>query len=222
MFVIWLHLFFSSALGLSASCSLLSLPPFSEWSDEDLVKQSHTQWEELKKIKSQDSELNYNGRIVAFGLPYGALSRFEPRLLSPAEIATKTFRHYTTEEGLSEIKKTRRLRAGSTPYVNSPYVYTDVTGIFLTLKEYNGAAVGLDEAASGHSIDLKLNPQLAVVQLEPGIYVVPGPSPIPDWLSRRIKDAIIESVDPQSIGMDLSKYAARGYSAMEVPIKIIQ
>jgi len=203
----------STALGEDKhTCSLLLKPPFSAWADSELVLQSKKNLVYLESIPYAFTDLHVNNRIVIRGLPKaGAEARFAPRVLESTEALKLEFRHYTTPEGFEKIQTRKRLVAGPVPYVNSPYVYPDVTGVFLTTKDFKAEAVGLDSKIHSKWIDFHLPEGTAVVWLEPGIYVIPGTGPVPEWILNSAKTKT--EATPQSL-----KISILGYSPTEIPI----
>ena len=101
----------------------------------------------------------------------------------------KVYRHYTTEAGLEGILKTKSLRNGFMPYVQTaPGVFRktfmDVTGFFLTLPEVGGYEVGVPRRAGFSAyVDVILPAGLPLFEIEKNaIYLVPLPDRTRDWL----------------------------------------
>lgn len=200
----------------SGFCSLLLKPPFSKWNDSDLVVQSRKNLEYLQNVPYHYTSLLIRNRTVIRGLPMaGSEARFVPRALDAAEMRSTLFRHYTTPEGFEKILERKRLVAGPVSYVSSPYVYPDVTGIFLTTSKFKPETVGLDSAVHSKWVDFHLPEGTGVLWLEPGIYVVPGSVAVPEWLIRSVKSE-------NQYSSELSKLSTFGYSAMEIPILLVR
>ena len=195
-------------------CSLLLRPPFSEWSDQELIEQTQTNWKFLKSLEYKYTDLNVNGRIVIHGLP-GVESFSKLTILSPEEVGNTVFRHYTQAEAVPQILQSKRFRAGKTSYVQSPYVYPDLTGIFLTLSKYSADDIGLDSNVHSAWVDVKLDPNTLVIRLEPGIYLVPGSTNVPQWLVESLKN------NSSTVPTPTLRYDVMGWSAIELPISQI-
>lgn len=94
------------------------------------------------------------------------------------------FRHYTSPETLAKILKSRRLRAGSTPFYYSGYVAdynVDLTGIFITTPEYRPESIGVRPENAGAYVDFKLGDNIGILALRDGIMLVPGTAVPETW-----------------------------------------
>ena len=136
----------------------------------------------------QYTDLRVNGRIVIRGMPQKENS-LHPRLLTAEEIRTTIFRHYSTPAGAQAIRSAHQLVAGPVSYVASPYIYTDLTGVFFTDQNTKQEDVGLSSSIHSAYVDVKIDPRLIVIRLERGIYLVPGPSEVPAWMTSHLQNA---------------------------------
>jgi hypothetical protein len=125
--------------------------------------------------KKIDGDVEY----IAHGIPDTV--KLHP--LVPAEI----FRHYSSPENIEAIIKGRKLIAGNLPYVVTSRgvrtSFVDLTGIFLTKPGFSPQQVGVEKNKLNSFIDLRLPSGTEVIQLEPGIFLVPGPAKIPEWIA---------------------------------------
>ncbi|MBI4249095.1 MAG: hypothetical protein HY611_06295 [Elusimicrobia bacterium] len=104
----------------------------------------------------------------------------EARVMPPVP---RIFRHYGTKSGVSSILASLSLWNGHTPYVRAHGegllfdVFTDLTGVFLTLPGVSKAAVGVGGQKFPLFVDLLLLPRLPVLEIEPGrIFLIPLPA----------------------------------------------
>jgi hypothetical protein len=154
------------------------------------------------------------------GVPSGS------RVLPPAE-ASQVFRHYTSPAGLRSILSSGRLRNGPLAYLlnvmgNVWRYFGDMTGVFLTLPEVEGGAVGV--AKSRAYVDVKVPAGLPVIEVEPGrIYLIPLPVRTKDDLMSRflrwIKGSVVKPVEAEE-SRALDAEGGPG-PALSVPVEIV-
>jgi len=97
--------------------------------------------------------------------------------LKREEVQNLVFRQYRSPETVQKILKEKRLQAGGTPYVFShsemqKETYVDLTGIFLTSTGFRDREVGVSYPSY---VDVKINPDVPILIVEAGIYIIPGP-----------------------------------------------
>ncbi|OGS05562.1 MAG: hypothetical protein A3G41_08205 [Elusimicrobia bacterium RIFCSPLOWO2_12_FULL_59_9] len=107
----------------------------------------------------------------------------EARVMPPVP---RIFRHYGTKSGVSSILASLSLWNGHTPYVRAHGegllfdVFTDLTGVFLTLPGVSKASVGVGGQKFPVFVDLLLSPRLPILEIEPGrIFLIPLPARMP-------------------------------------------
>lgn len=142
----------------------------------------------------------------------------------------QVFRHYTTEEGLAAILKSKALWNGVLSYVQlAPGVYKkifkDVTGLFFTLPAVSGDAVGVP-ARGGFSayVDVTLPLNVALLEIEKGaIYMVPLPARARGWVAdaylKWADGGAVASADRRMIS-DIDAAGGPG-PELEVPVTIV-
>jgi hypothetical protein len=120
-------------------------------------------------------ETEHFARYEVPGLPQGV------KMLDPSTISQRIFRYYFQGERnrLGEVLKNERLRAGPAPYaIVSPGVqvdyYVDLTGVFVTTPKFKAEQVGLTRADNATYVDFRFPEGTGVLQIEPGILLVPG------------------------------------------------
>jgi hypothetical protein len=187
----------------SASASLV---------DQAIVRSKHA-WEYLQSTRYEYTDLYVNGRIVIRGLP-GRENNVQVRTLSSQEIANTVFRHYTSSGKVGSIGEANYLVTGPVAYVNSPYIYTDLTGVFLTLPNCKQTDVGLDSTIHAAAIDLKIDSRITVLRIEPCIFLVPGPAAMPEWMRAKVQSST-HAGDPYYA--EQLKRNKIGYDALIVP-----
>ncbi len=194
-------------------CGLVASADFASWKDEALIAQTHRAWSYIKARPHQFTEIRVNNRHVIHGVHTESYTRYKPRVLQSDEIAGKIFRHYTTPSGKMQILSSQRLRAGSTAYAYGPYSFSDLTGVFLTTPDFGADEVGLSGAIALAWVDVLLDPATVVLQLEPGIFLVPGSPEIPDWLRKIV-------LSPNG-DLNKERFLNLGLSAFQLPLKTI-
>lgn len=101
---------------------------------------------------------------------------------------SEVFRYYVSDRALYDrIVSERTLRAGNLPYVvvhpqlRREYYYS-LEGIFLTKPAFRPEQVGLERDPRMSYVDFTLPEGLGLIQLEPGIFLVPGKPAVRDWI----------------------------------------
>ena len=186
---------------------------FAQSLGSDPVQISHAAWTHIQSIPYQYTDLRVGGRTVIRGLPHRE-NNLNLRVLSLDEIRNLTFRHYSTPSGIAVIRAQRALIAGPVAYVSSPYIYTDLTGVFLTDPTATQAEVGLDASIHSAHVDFKIDPRLLVIKIERGIYLIPGPTETQSWMVHSVQTAKVG--DPYYD--EKLKRDQVGYHALVVPI----
>lgn len=142
--------------------------------DNSLAQSTHAIAQDFLSKRGKpaaEKDLSYGKDIVKVeseGIPARA------RLLKEEEVANLVFRHYSLKADL--IRETSMLKAGTTPYVESQgerfwIGYVQLKGIFMTTKEFLPKQVGVFPE---QYVDFKIDPKIAVLELEPGIYLIPS------------------------------------------------
>ena len=123
------------------------------------------------------------------GLPPGV------ELLDPSTVSQRVFRYYFQGEKnhLGEVLKNERLRAGPAPYaIVSPGVqadyYVDLTGVFVTTPKFKAEQVGLNREDNATYVDFRFPEGTGVLQIEPGILLVPGNKGNRAWVRQLYED----------------------------------
>jgi CubicO group peptidase (beta-lactamase class C family) len=133
----------------------------------------------LKMVESGSQKSDAPLEYIAHGIPKSAVYRYAGE--------NEIFRHYASPGRIRDIIATGSVRAALLPYVvrscGSRVSYVDVTGIFLTKPGFSAKSVGVSEDSAETFVDLKLPPNTMILELEPGILVVPGPPSLPNWLT---------------------------------------
>ena len=154
--------------------------------------------------KKFDGDIEY----VARGIPNGA----KLRTAYHGEI----FRHYaTTDENVQKIINSSSLVAGNLPYITQGggirVSYVDLTGIFLTLPNFRPDQIGVSKESINAYVDVYLPSGTEVLDLEPGIILVPGPGNVPPWL-RKYYEQWQHSVDsvPNYMHVAMKRFDEQG------------
>ena len=142
----------------------------------------------------------------------------------------EVFRHYMTDPGTIElIREEKALRAGVLPYVvNEPGVkkeyYIDLTGAFITKPGFEPHQVGLGRNPRMDYVDFTLSQGTPVIQLEPGIFLLPGKPIFQKW----IQDAFdawekggSKEYPAEHVAIFRQIQAVRGEPELFVPIQIL-
>jgi hypothetical protein len=100
-----------------------------------------------------------------------------PRQAEVVTAGQRTYRHYTyTPEQLNSIIESGSLLSGRVPYAvvipGGRYYWSDLKGAFVTTPEHRADKVGVGN--SPYSVDFRLPEDLPLIQLEPGILLVPN------------------------------------------------
>ncbi len=146
------------------------------------AERSHAYLKKIKSIPYAYTDLRVNDRIAIRGIP-GSQHNLNITQLSSDEIKQTLFRHYTTAELKPKVLQSGALKAGPVAYVNSPYIFIDLTGVFLTLTHCTPESVGLSSTSHSAAIDLKVSSDFPVLRIEKCIYLIPGPAPKPAWMN---------------------------------------
>ncbi len=148
--------------------------------DRALIAQSQTNVRDFFKLADfEPSEDDGSGGDRVYRKTSGRPD--SARVVVPGETV---YRHYISDvdqdpEAIRRtIVMTRRLRAGRTPYVTGdlPWfrmTYPDVRGIFVTTPEWTSEKVGIFKNLP--YVDFRFEAGTGLVELEPGILLVPGP-----------------------------------------------
>lgn len=208
-----LFLFFTATAEEFGPCGLLASADFGSWKDDALVAQTQRTWNYIKERPHQFTDIKVKNRNVIYGVRTEPYTRYKPRVLDSSEVANKVFRHYTTPARKLKILRLRRLRAGSTAYAYGPYSFADLTGVFFTTPNFGAEEVGLNGTIAPEWVDVSLDPGTVVIQLQPGIFLVPGSPDIPAWLQA---DVLSPGGD-----IDKEKFLHIGVSAFQVPVKVV-
>lgn len=178
-----------------------------------LISKIEALWSFLSQIKPEETTSLVNGRFVNRGLP----QTHEVIRLSETETSQRTFRHYTSTEGLEQILASKTLIVGKTAYVDFQSIFTDVRGVFLTDPQAESGAVGL-HADNVSWIDIKVDPKIPVIKLSrfPIIYVIPGVGTPPEWMK-----AAYQGQNKNNKSSSTEPYRIFDWQATEVPVQIV-
>ncbi len=153
-----------------------------------------------------------------------------PKTAVVAPAGARVFRNYLPAAALEKTLATQRLPSALTPYCQvSPgherKIFENVTGLFLTFPQFSPDGLldtGYQEMAF---VDFQLAPETPVLQLEPGISVVPLPKRYPAWIVEKCTAfrSGISSGDSSidSMCQTLLEEGADFTQVAEVPIQII-
>jgi hypothetical protein len=189
--------------------------PFSEWSNGALISQTSQSLEYLKSIpyKYPDVTSKVNGRIVIYGMP-GVENNLHIKILTPDEVENRSFRFFTTMDGLSEVLRSKRLQATSNAYQSGVYYYKDLTGILLSPPEADLQDATYWRSFERYWVDVKLPRDTKVLQMDSGTYLIPGASPTPDWLLNVARENAVNSPSDPSV----QKLNGLGWTAAQIPV----
>lgn len=118
------------------------------------------------------------GKTYHFGLSPDA------RVVSPGD---RIFRRYSSRKALRVALEYGKVRNGAVPYIRrsprvSTEIYTDLTGIFLTLPDRPAHETGVTPDNNNY-VDMQLPPEVQLLELEAGrIYLIPLPRVYPKWI----------------------------------------
>lgn len=108
------------------------------------------------------------------------------------------WRHYKGPDEVRRVVAQGQIASGIVPYVIvnpglSREIYADLSGVFLTRPGVSPKAVGLEAGANSY-VDFTLDSGKisAVLEIEPGILLVPGNKAYPDWLVQKFHRRIAE------------------------------
>ncbi len=146
-------------------------------------------WNYVREIPHEYTDLKVMGRIVIRGLPGKENIGVRPRVLRPDEIQEMEFLHYSTAENIRSILESHSLKTVATSYVKSPYVYPDLTGVFLTQPGAHYNSIGLSPSLQPAWVKVKLDPRLTVIRIEKNIFLIPGAQAMPTWMENVIDTA---------------------------------
>lgn len=147
------------------------------------------------------------------------------RKLNRQEKESRLFRHYVySPDDLSRILVSESLKAGPAPYVEMGFDrkrYVDLTGVFLTDSDTSPGSVGLESRAE-HFVDLAISPEIEILEIKKGIYIVPGPPGVRPWVQKLLEQA---DTDPSSLNQWEQKTVAEARSRfsgtpLHIPIRI--
>jgi hypothetical protein len=138
---------------------------------------------------------------------------------------TKVFRQFIQPKYLADILKEQRLVAGPMSYVvksnNTTTYFVDLTGIFLTDASFAGSDVGVSKHHDAF-IDLRVHEGTQVLQLEPGIYLIPGPPGVRQWLREKYAEYKATGVMSPEYRPNFEKWDREGMEdRLEVKITIV-
>ena len=159
-----------------------------------------------------------DGQDIRFmaGVPAGT------KLVTAKSIAIA--RHYSP--AVDAIRSSGSLKAGPRPYIHSlSHVrdeYQELTGIFFTIPEHDPADLwmGLDE--SSPYIDFVLPAGIGVLEVEEGVYLIPGPPRVATWIRQAYAQWKKTGKAPVGLEERFLRYDETGGIPMplEIPIEI--
>ena len=206
------------------NCGLPLQAPALTPENETVIARSQKEAGRLMQIKAKGTASRevFNKpdqvQLATSGVPATA------QLLNPGETI---FRHYSSKEGVLAIVEKFTIRAGNMNYVirSSGYRedFTDLTGAFLTQPGSNAQDVGVITENSSY-VDLKLYAGTGLIDLEPGIFLIPGARNYPQWLVESYEKFLSSGVLPKAAAeiravQDLA--AQNGNHPLEIPVRVV-
>ncbi len=143
---------------------------------------------------------NHGATIETYGVPANAKQLF----YRPTDI----FRYYVSDSAVMKmILESGQLKAGQVPYaVVKPYLskeyFYSLDGLFVTTPEFEPWQVGLDKKLNTDFVDFTLPDGLGLIQLEPGIILLPGKPDIPQWIQNSYQRYVENGSAPMPNGME--------------------
>lgn len=139
---------------------------------------------ELKKQPLQSTVLfsspHHGDTVEVIGVPQSA------ELVDYGE--DEVFRYYLSDETITDkLLSEGKLQAGILPYVivhpqvRKEYYYS-LEGIFITKPGFEPQQVGLERNPNMNYVDFTLPKGLGLIQLEPGIFLIPGKPATAPWI----------------------------------------
>ena len=148
--------------------------------DKTWFERLKIQSEPLLFIETGSKKFDGHQEFKSYGIPPTA--KF--RTTKPEEV----FRHFSQIENIEKIKQEQRLVAGNLPYITrgkgtDRVSYVNLTGVFFTTSQFAPNNIGVEKNSSTSYIDFTLPPGTEIIELEDGVFLVPGPSKKPEWLT---------------------------------------
>lgn len=139
------------------------------------------------------------------------------------------WRHYKEPEVIERIAARGQIVSGIVPYVIvhpglSREVFQDLSGVFLTKPGVSPKSVGLEAGANSY-VDFTLDAAKIseVLQIESGIFLVPGHRAQPEWMLqkfRKRRDDPTFVLSSEEVKLFDAWRAAGGTTATPVPIRV--
>lgn len=142
----------------------------------------------------------------------------------------EVFRHYVADPALLDhILQEQNLRAGFLPYIVSEpglkkEYFVDLTGAFITKPGFEPHQVGLGRSPRMDYLDLTLDPTTELLQIETGIFLLPGKPLHPKWIQDAFdewRSGIFKEYSAGYVALFRRIHAAIGRPELMVPIRIL-
>ncbi len=137
------------------------------------------------------------------------------------------FRHYSPEHK-EEILKTKKLIAGPRTFIDPEAhlkkIYNDLSGVFLTTPKSDPHQLWLGYTEETPYVDFFLPEGLAILELTPGNFLIPGARNTPPWIVNEYNKFINTGYSAYSKELDFEKIKNMGgvELALEIPISLIK
>jgi hypothetical protein len=171
------------------------------------------------KVGEVSGGLDLPDEIFFKGFPPGV------KILTLAQRKKLKLLQYTKK--VDEIVNTQRLLPGARPYIDADahqrVYYNDLTGIFLSspVNDPQNLQLGLTRASD--YVEVEIDPQVPLLQILPGIYLIPLPESVYDWLLLAYQRWLSTGKDPYGQEMKFQRLKTLGGPGnnLFVPIKIL-